>query len=313
MGPEPAVSVAVTFNGAAWAGAAVTLSEPGETTTFHGVTGDDGILRTSVSRAGVYVVSVREPKLPYVWSKEENISEEEGSIAVACEGDTLEVNTSGGGQGTVLNMSTAQLTARTLVPLKERPLRLRLPPGRYALSSSDAAGRASAVVDLDVAGRGETRVIELIMFPSTGFAIVRDADGLPVMGTTIIGSGKTATSVGPGQFSLTGFPPLGAVIITARGYVPLCRVFQPGMDLVATLRRGEPAVFGTDIEWNGRIPGTVLQVPGADCEVPLAAFDVRPRGSEAGLTRLIIANFPKNASLEWRLDGIAVGRIPNDR
>ena len=187
----------------------------------------------------------------------------------------------------------------------EYPIRVRgVPFATYYIRAEQPGGLVSRDVEvtIDKDRPDATAVVELVQNRST--ILVRDEAGSPVPGSRVAAVGVTV-EVEPGRFSLAQVPTGTTLLVSAPGFVPVCRPVAAEGEDVVTLARGRPVrvVFSRPLAGSGGPPGSLDGYRGSACPVRLASFEFQLlRGADTsadGVSEVLVRNFPTDDHLTF--------------
>lgn len=197
-------------------------------------------------------------------------------------------------------------------------------PGIYRVGANTPSGLVSEETVVTLAKEGAESEVVLSLDAIGGELELKTETGEYVPGATATASGLRLSEVGTGLFRLARVSPGSPVLVSAPGFVPACRLFRP-TDLptvTITLVRGTETgriqltpTFATPI-------GVVADLPGSDCDVPLAMFSVEVN-HEGGSTFFRVSGLPEglfryrptsaSAFKPWQVPGPAVTFVAKGR
>ena len=285
------VSGLITLNDQPFAGVTVQFRRGNDTEgePHEAQTDGDGRYSLSVGQAGAYVMTLRSGDALVAGPlRRPTLLPGDNTVDWALSGGTIVIRLPNWDRRTTTYLtlgfrrsSGADLAISrrvwTIGSETEYPIRVRgVPFATYYIWAQQPGGLVSRDVEvtIDKDRPDATAEVELVQNRST--ILVRDEAGSPVPGTRVAAVGL-AVEVEPGRFSMAQVPAGTTLLVSAPGFVPVCRRCVAEGEDVVTLARGRPVrvLFSRSLvgvrrptrtsRWVSRIglPGTagVLRVP----------------------------------------------------
>ncbi|HEX6739659.1 MAG TPA: carboxypeptidase-like regulatory domain-containing protein, partial [Vicinamibacteria bacterium] len=168
-----------------------------------------------------------------------------------------------------------------------------LPAGEYWVTARTASGLVALSPGRALLTAEQPQAeVELALGRHDGVLEVVDESGGPLPAAQVEARETLLAPAGPGTFSLREVPMGDWLKVRAPGYLPACRIVQPG-DLPAMrvpLRRAAEAVtlsLAPELGWDAGL----WQMPGSDCPVAMSELEYEARPERSGTT--VVVRLPR--------------------
>jgi hypothetical protein len=317
-GPAVVVHGRVLWNARGVAGARVRIeSLPFTTPIMDRVADAAGRYSATLATAGKYMLA--SPVATWKGS----LAAESVRVDLAGSGGGLEIDvreTPPARSLTVVLANATSTRARDMAPAQRTLRWFNVPDGTYrVLAYEDNGGlvaTTSPAVTIDSRHRDGQVTLEL--GENDGSVVVAGDGGRPLRDAHVtwgIGEERGATlPPNPfGGFSLRGVPPGGELVARAPGYRPSCRRASLNAGITVVLRHGVPATLVLDQAVRSQLGAiTISGVAGAECPIPLSAFQAALRPSAGQEAQLEVSDFPSERPLTFRLRGALLASAEAD-
>lgn len=183
---------------------------------------------------------------------------------------------------------------------------LALPMGQYAVLGSTPSGRVTDdLANATLTSKSPEATVVLRLGLREGRLHVTDESAQPISGALLLAEGRMLREDATGSVSTKGVPAGSYVTAQRDGFVASCRTVKPAVtELVLSRQLGRAVI---EFDRSSQIPvGSIVNVPGADCPVPLHMFAWSKAVSTViGGTAFEFANLPQVETIVVSAGGLA--------